>query len=151
MVGCFPRNARVSSAPDDHRFCETGRCRLASMAAHETAEVADAALFDSDIAVHDVSINLSADTAADVDSRDGTTRGESGDPRSSRLGDDDLAPEVEGTTAANGADGIRCVLEEPRQPLALLILWKCLARRSLERDLSRPGECLSCGAACHRR
>ena len=74
------------------------------MVAPETTEVADATSFDSDIAVHGVSIHLSADTAADVDSRDGTTRGESGDPRSSRSGDDDLAPEGEGTTAANGGD-----------------------------------------------
>ena len=96
------------------------------MAAHETAEVADAALFDSDIAVHDVSINLSADTAADVDSRDGTTRGESGDPRSSRLGDDDLAPEVEGTTAANGADA---AADDPfSDPVAASTMSKILDR-----------------------
>ena len=99
--------------------------------APETTEVADATSFDSDIAVHGVSIHLSADPAADVDSRDGTTRYESGDPRSSRSGDDDLAPEGEGTTAANGGDG---AADDPfSDPVAASTMAKILASAAATR------------------
>ena len=101
------------------------------MAAPETAEVADATSFDSYIAVHGVSIHLSADTAADVDSRDGTTRYESGDPRSSRSGDDDRAPEGEGTTAANGGDA---AADDPfSDPVAASTMAKILASAAATR------------------
>ena len=101
------------------------------MVAPETTEVADATSFDSDIAVHGVSIHLSADPAADVDSRDGTTRYESGDPRSSRSGDDDLAPEGEGTTAANGGDG---AADDPfSDPVAASTMAKILASAAATR------------------
>ena len=101
------------------------------MAAPETAEVADATSFDSDIAVHGVSIHLSAYPAADVDSRDGSTRGEGGDPRSSRSGGDDPSSEGEGTTAANGGDG---AADDPfSDPVAASTMAKILASAAATR------------------
>ena len=121
LYGLSVRALCQKKAPASRRFGSRRSPYLADgpasvateMAAPETAEVADATSFDSDIAVHGVSIHLSADTAADVDSRDGTTRGESGDPRSSRSGDDDRAPEGEGTTAANGGDAADDPFSDP--------------------------------------